>query len=291
MTTKRVLLINPKTVNKYYHVSRTGIDRALSKFFAWSYDRKFDIPTHSHCTTMPPISLYALEGLIAGRCDVEIVDEQVDEIDFEQQADLVCVTSTTPQIRRAYQISGEFLRRSVPTVIGGVHATCMPDECSRYFTTVCVGEAEGYMDRLIDDFIDGRLASRYVNDKLVSMEETPFYRYDIGGGKYLPFHVINFSRGCPFRCEFCSIQSTLGSFRTRPVGSVVREIERVGSRNIWFPDATLTANPRRARELFNALKPLKIRWLSQITLNIARNLKMLDLMADSGCWLVSIGFE
>ena len=66
------------------------------------------------------------------------------------------------------------------------------------------------------------------------MAETPFYRYDIGGGKYLPFHVINFSRGCPFKCEFCSIQSTLGNFRTRPVDSVVAEIERTGSRNIWF---------------------------------------------------------
>lgn len=73
-----------------------------------------------------------------------------------------------------------------------------------------------------------------------------------------------------------------------PIDSVVAEMERCGSRNIWFPDATLTANPKRARELFKALK---IRWLSQITLNVARDLKMLDLMAKSGCWLVSIGFE
>jgi radical SAM superfamily enzyme YgiQ (UPF0313 family) len=123
------------------------------------------------------------------------------------------------------------------------------------------------------------------------LENVPFYHYEIGAGKYLPFHVINYSRGCVFKCDYCSIQSTLGSFRTRPVEKVVERIRQVGSKNLWFPDATLTANPQKARDLFKALIPLKVRWLGQITLNIAKDEAMLDLMADSGCWLVGIGFE
>lgn len=287
----RILLVNPKTVNKYYHVVQSPVDRLFSKFFRWSYDKRFDIPTHSHCTTMPPISLYALEALIGSRCDVQIVDEQVDEIPFDEDIDLVCITSTTPQISRAYQISSLFRNRGIPTAIGGVHATCLPNECQSFCTSVCVGEAEGYIDQMLQDLNNRRMARRYENRLSVSMNDTPFYRYELGGGKYLPFHVINFSRSCPFKCDFCSIQSTLGTFRTRTVSSVVNEIVRVGARDIWFPDATLTADVKRAKELFEALKPLKIRWLSQITLNMTRDRKLLDLMAESGCWLVSIGFE
>ena len=291
MENKRILLVNPKTVNKYYHVKRTPVDTLFSKFFKWSYHRKFNIPTHSPCTTIPPMSLYAIKALIDHRCEVLTVDEQVANIDFDIDVDLACLTSTTPQIRRAYQIAAVFSARGIPTVIGGVHATCLPDECQKYFNTVCVGEAEGYMDQLLEDFLNGQLARRYVNRKLISMDDTPFCRYDIAEGMYLPFHVINFSRGCPFNCEFCSIQSTLGSYRTRSVDSLLKEIKRVGSRNLWFPDATLTGSPKKAKELFTALKPLNIRWLGQITMNVASDPMLLDLMAESGCWFVGIGFE
>lgn len=107
---KRVFLINPKTVNNYYHVSQSRIDRLLSRFFSWSYDRRFDIPTHSHCTTMPPISLYSLEALIQGGCDVEIVDKQVDGIDFDADVDLVCLTAPPPR----YPELGRFHSGSAP---------------------------------------------------------------------------------------------------------------------------------------------------------------------------------
>ncbi|HVR74711.1 MAG TPA: radical SAM protein [Planctomycetota bacterium] len=288
---QRVLLVNPKTVNKYYHVTSGPMDRLFSRFFARKFDRSFDVPSHSHCTTMPPVTLFALEALFGGRCQTTVVDEQVDPVPFDGDFDLVCLTATTPQMPRAAWISERFRSRGVPTAIGGVHASCLPDECSRQFDVVCVGEAEGYVDEMVEDLAGGRLKPRYENHRTVSMADVPFYRYAIGSGKYLPFHVINFSRGCVFKCDFCSIQATLGDFRTRPVDGVVAEIEAVGSRNLWFPDATLTANPRRARELFAALVPLKVRWLSQITLNCARDESLLDLMAESGCWLVSIGFE
>jgi radical SAM superfamily enzyme YgiQ (UPF0313 family) len=291
MTQKHVALINPKTVNKYYHLNLGGVDRLFAWFFRRCYDKQFEIPSHTYCTTMPPVTLYALESLFGNRCRCTIVDEQVDTIDYNMNADLVCMTATTPQIPRACELAQRFRARGISTAVGGVHATCLPDECSNHFDTVCVGEAEGYIDEMLADLERGALKRRYVNHKEISLEDVPFYRYEIGGGKYLPFHVINYSRGCVFKCDYCSIQSTLGNFRTRPVKKVVERIQEVGSRNLWFPDATLTANPQRARDLFRALIPLKVRWLGQITLNIAKDEAMLDLMAESGCWLVGIGFE
>jgi len=291
MRRKKVVLINPKTVSKYYHFTSGGVDRLYAWFFRMYYDGRFHVPSHAYCTVMPPVTLYALAALFEGRCDVSFVDEQVEQVDCDLDADLVCVTSTTPQILRAYEIAKRFRARGIHTAVGGVHATCLPDECARYFDTVCIGEAEGYIGELLDDLHSGGLKPRYINRTIVSMDDAPFYSYEVGGGKYLPFHVINFSRGCAFRCDFCSIQATQGGYRTRPVHKVVERIEAVGSRNLWFPDATLTADPQKARELFAALVPLRVRWTGQIAMNVARDEAMLDLMAESGCWLTGIGFE
>jgi radical SAM superfamily enzyme YgiQ (UPF0313 family) len=287
----KILLLNPKTVNKYYHVNLGRWEKVFGWFFRRFYDRKFEIPSHVHCTTMPPVTLYALESLFGCRCQIDIVDEQVDEIDRGKSYDLVCMTATTTQVPRAIELSHQFRARGIRTAIGGVHATCLPQELAPHFDTICIGEAEGYLDRLLLDLAQANLQAQYHNDRKIDMADVPFYRYDIGGGKYLPFHVLNYSRGCTFKCDFCSIQATLGGFRTRPVEHVVEEIRAVGHRNIWFPDATLTANPERARALFRALIPLNIRWLGQITLNVAKDMEMLDLMAESGCWLTGIGFD
>jgi len=240
---------------------------------------------------MPPVTLYGLEALVDDSCLVEIIDEQVTPIDFSLTPDLIFITATTTQINRAKEISEVFRSKGIKTVIGGVHASSLPQDCQDHFDVVCVGEAEDYLEQLIADFINSKLSSQYLNRNPVDMNKVPFYNYEIGNGRYLPFHVINFSRGCSFSCDFCSIQSTLGGYRTRDVTSIVEQIRKKNSKYIWFPDSTLTANPKKAEELFRALKPLKIKWLSQISLNIAQNDHLIDLMADSGCWLVSIGFE
>ncbi len=286
-----VLLINPGTINRYYHARRSWADTQFLRYFRAFYDRKFQVPTHAHCTTVPPLTLFGLRALLRERCVTGVVDEQVEPIDFGASADLVCINATTRQITRAIEISARFRTRGIPTALGGVHATCMPDECAPHFDVVCVGEAEDYLDQLLDDLEGGTLKPRYVAHSEVPMSRVPFFDYQIGGGHYLPFHFIDFSRGCIYNCEFCSIQSTVGSFRAREVDEVVREIERVGSRNLFFTDATLTADPRKARELFRALIPLKVRWLGQISLNVAVDRDMVDLMAESGCWLASTGFE
>ncbi|MHB0955205.1 MAG: B12-binding domain-containing radical SAM protein [Pirellulaceae bacterium] len=288
----RILLINPKTVNRYYHVSGANLfDRVLSWFFQKRYDKHFTIPSHAHCTSMPPVTLLGLQALFRDRCDVEVLDEQVASIDFDAKVSLVGITATTPQAPRAIEIARQFRARGIRTAVGGVHATCRPHECARHFDTVCVGEAEGYIHEMLDDLDRGQLKPRYTNRRFIPMSEVPFYDYDICGGRYLPFHVISFSRGCVFNCEFCSIRSTLGEFRSRSIPDVIRRIETVGSKNLWFTDATLTANPQQARALFKALAPLKVRWLGQVTMNMVHDRAMLDLMAESGCWLAGIGFE
>jgi radical SAM superfamily enzyme YgiQ (UPF0313 family) len=241
---------------------------------------------------MPPITLMSLERLFEERgWRTILIDEQVESINFSLNADLVCVTATTTQYPRAVQIGSHFRKRGIPTVIGGIHATSLPDECRADFDTVCVGEAEGYIDDMLQDLSNGGLQSIYRCDIPVTMDSVPFLRYDLKAGKHLPFHAVSFSRGCNFGCDFCSIRTSLGRYRTRSIKPVIDHIAQSGAREIWFADAALTLNRKKARELFKALIPLNINWLSSVPFDVCLDEDMLDLMAESGCWLLSVGFE
>lgn len=289
---KTVLLLNPGSTHRYLHETSGWVDRMFVWFIRAQYDRRFSLPSHARCTTMAPITLMALQRLFEERgwCTI-LIDEQVEPIDFSLNADLVCVTATTTQYYRAAQIGSRFRNRGIPSAIGGIHATCLPDECGADFDTVCVGEAEGYVDEMLQDLLNGRLQSVYRSETPVEMDKIPFLGYGLQSGKHLPFHAVSFSRGCDSNCEFCSIRRTLGRHRTRSVKSVSDHISQTGAREIWFADANLTGDVKKARELFKALIPLNINWLSSVSFDVCLEEEMLDLMAESGCWLLSVGFE
>lgn len=288
---KTVLLVNPDTPSKYCYVRRGWADWVVVQFIRKAWHQHFRIPLAGRCTSVPPITLLALKALLERSCRTIVIDEQVESINFGLRPDLVCVTSTTPQYGRARQIAAVFRSRGVPTAVGGIHATCLPEQCAADFDTVCVGEAEAYIEQLVADLHAGRLKPLYRADAPVEMERTPFLEYDVAAGTHLPFYAINFSRGCVFDCEFCSVRPMYRGYRTRSVESVVRQIERVGARQVYFADASLMANRQKARELLKALVPLRIRWFSCMTLNVAQDPEMMDLLAESGCWFASVGFE
>jgi radical SAM superfamily enzyme YgiQ (UPF0313 family) len=291
MGNKRIMIVNPWTPNKYYYVASGWLGKLFIRLAKKLCNHKLNFPGSSASTVMPPVTLFAVEAAFGDKCDTVVIDEQIEDIDFNADVDLVCITATTPQANRAYEVSSRFRRRHMPTAIGGIHATVLPEECAQHCDVVCIGEAEGYAGELISDLENNRLEKRYESSEPVSLDSVPFYRYEIASDKYTPFHVINFSRGCSFNCDFCAIQSVFGKYRTRPVAQIVKEIESLGAKNLWFPDGSLTCNPAKTRELLKALVPLRVRWLGQASMNIAGDESMLDLLAESGCWLLSIGFE
>ena len=289
---KTVIIINPFFSTRYTYQAVGLKGRIVTWVIRKLYKDSFTLPDKARFTTVPPTTLMVLRALFEmNGCRAVAFDEQVEEIDFGLDADLVCLSATTPQYERAVQIGARFRERGIPVAIGGIHATLLPDECRDRFDVVCLGEAEGYLDRLVRDLSEGRLQSLYQSDAPVDMDKVPFIRNDLSVGRYFPVHAVSFSRGCNFHCDFCSIQAVKGRHRTRSIESVVNHIAESGEKEIYFPDAALTGNHRKARELFKALIPLKIKWWSSVPLDVCLKEDMLDLMAESGCWLVVVGFE
>lgn len=250
---------------------------------------------------MPSLALPVVAALTPTDVDVEIEDEYLMDIDFENKADLVGITSMTTQAERAYQIADEFRRRGKPVVMGGIHVSALPEEAAQHCDSVVVGEAELLWERVITDFRKGGLQRVYRTDQRHNLRGLPVPRIDL-----LPLHrysipviPVQTSRGCPHRCDFCIVTEFFGgTYRFRPVDEVVREIEiqkalfkEKRKKIIFFADDNIAANRVHAKELFKALIPLKIPWGCQCTLNITDDPQLLDLAAESGCIHMFIGIE
>jgi radical SAM superfamily enzyme YgiQ (UPF0313 family) len=241
---------------------------------------------------MEPLPLGILAGLTPEDVEVVLRDERVEELSFDEPADLVAISVDTFVARRAYAIADEFRRRGVRVVLGGIHVTLAPEEAARHADAVVVGDAEPVWSQVLSDAAAGGLRARYREEFDVPQKEVLPRREIFKGKGYLPVSLVQFTRGCPFRCSFCAIAQFFGStHRCRPVEAVIREIQENDLRIILFTDDNLTANRERAKELFRAIKPLKVRWASQVSVDVVADPEMMELMAESGCMGQLIGFD
>ena len=241
----------------------------------------------------PPLNLCMVAAYTPIEVEVSITDECVKPIDFEKDVDLVGLTAYTNSAPRAYEIADAFRQRGVPVVMGGVHASTLPEEALEHCDAVAVGEAEGVWQRLISDFFRGRLERRYQNGQLACLEGLPMPRRDLLRPKdYVTINTVQTTRGCPHNCSFCSVTRFNGkTYRFRPIPEVVREIESLPSRNVFIIDDNIFSYRKRTRKLFEAMVPLGIRWGSQCTISIAHDPEILELAAKSGCIGLAIGLE
>jgi radical SAM superfamily enzyme YgiQ (UPF0313 family) len=242
---------------------------------------------------MEPIPAAMVAALLPGDVERRFYDDRLEPIPFDEPTDLVAISVETYTARRAYQIASEYRRRGVPVVMGGFHATLCPEEVARYCESLVVGEAEAVLPRVIDDHRHGRPERIYRAAGRPALSHDPDRRI-FAGKRYLPIRLVEFARGCRFRCDFCAIQSFHeGSHAHRSVERVVAEVQRVRrpGQLVFFIDDNITSDLEQAKELMRALVPLRIRWVSQSAIPVAYDDEALALMRASGCQGLLVGLE
>ncbi|MDX9787716.1 MAG: radical SAM protein [Desulfobacterales bacterium] len=243
----------------------------------------------------PPLSLATLAGLTASPHRIRFVDESVGEIDFSIKPDLVAITLMTPLAPRGYEIADRFRQMGVSVVIGGIHASNMPEEAALHADAVVIGEADHLWGKILQDAEKGRLQPFYRQTAYTLLSKiAPANRTIYPKKGYFFENMIQTTRGCPYRCEFCSVTAFFGgTYRTRPIEGVLKEVESLQNTPgyIFFADDNFIARPDHTEALLNRFKAYRRRWVCQAPITIARDETMLQKFAEAGCHGIFIGFE
>jgi radical SAM superfamily enzyme YgiQ (UPF0313 family) len=241
------------------------------------------------------LTLPYLAALTPREWDVSLVDEQLSDVDFNAPVDVVAITAWTMNSLRAYDIADRFRERGVPVLMGGPHTFFHDEEAVEHCDAVGSGEGEQIWPQMLEDAAGGRLKKFYRAETPHNLEQLPLPRYEMIDpryyGRFKTFSVQS-SRGCPFRCDFCSERLYLGhNYRYRPTRDVVEEIRHTRSKNILFADSNFAGSIPHTMELMEALIPLRLRWSALWSAHLCLDDRFMDIAKKSGLLHVNIGME
>jgi radical SAM superfamily enzyme YgiQ (UPF0313 family) len=265
------------------------------------------------------LNLPYLAAVTPPDAEVKIVDEALEKVNFEEKADLVGLTAQTPVAPRAYEIAKEFRKKGIPVVIGGVHASMLPEEALQHVDAVVIGEAEEVWPDLIDDLRKGKMKRIYQGDGFVNPSNLPLPRRELLNEKsYLPLKLLETTRGCPHRCDFCGVSKFFGfRYRNRPISEIDRELKTLFQKGpvmnpplknalslfskdlpyflkrrlLYIIDSNVAGDRRFCLDLISLLKEFDLLWYGHAPVSVAIDQKLLKGFSQSGCIALNIGFE
>jgi len=249
----------------------------------------------NRATRNQPLGLGIIAALTPSDWKVKLIDENFRQFRY-YEADLVGLTAFTSQAPRAYQIAQIYREKGIPTVMGGIHASMVPEEAGKYVDVVVKGEAEPVWHQVISDFEAGRLKPQYSG--IISKEiMQPKPRRDLFHPAYICAGMQT-TRGCPLNCSFCSVSAFNGQhYRFRPIEDVVEEMAEIPQKFVFLMDDNIIGHTRtskeRAKELFEGIlrRGIKKYWISQSSINFAEDPELLKLAYRSGCRMIFLGIE
>ncbi|TAM84698.1 MAG: B12-binding domain-containing radical SAM protein [Acidobacteria bacterium] len=279
--------------------------------------------THSYMPTLWP---YVLKSLTPPGHTVTTLDGNVVRMDPAELAeyvsrekfDLVGIGGMTRTIHRSYAVADSVRAIGVPVVMGGPHVTEEPEEALEHADGVACGEADDLWPQMLKDFEAGHLQPVYrscekpslENYPRIPWEQTDFRQFSVlpgwasrtlralGWGRFdVSISPVETGRGCPYRCDFCTVSPFFGEkIRFRTNENVIDELKllkRLGRTLVFFVDDNFAINPRRAKSLMRSMieADIRIPWVAQISMNLLRDQELLDLMKQSKCICVFIGLE
>lgn len=242
----------------------------------------------------PPLALLVLAALTPREHRVSIEDENVERLHLDDRPDLVGITAKVDTLYRAREISRRYRSRGIPVVFGGIHPTVCPEECYPHADAVAIGDGEDLWPQVVRDAGVGKLKPAYRSGRAFDLARAPIPRWELLEGKnYLFTNTLVMSRGCPWRCDFCygSSPNLPRGHRVKPVSQVLAEVDSLGTRHVFFIDDNFIGSPDKARTLLRAFLPLGLTWHTAVSADLGRHEDLLDLMAETGCKSLFIGFE
>jgi radical SAM superfamily enzyme YgiQ (UPF0313 family) len=265
------------------------------------------------------LNLPSIAAVTPPEVEVKILDEACEKIEFDEKVDLVGITAQTPVAPHAYQIAGEFKKRGVPVVMGGVHASMLPEEALNHVDAVVIGEAEEVWPTLIEDFRNGQLKRIYQGNGFVDPSRFPLPRRELlDGGCYLPLKLIETTRGCPHHCDFCGVSRFFGfRYRKRPMTEIDRELRTIfrkgpvmhqaskkvlslfskdlpyflKRRLLYIIDSNVACDRRFTLDLASLLKEYDLLWYGHAPVSAAFDEELMNACSESGCIALNVGFE
>jgi radical SAM superfamily enzyme YgiQ (UPF0313 family) len=233
-----------------------------------------------------------LAGFVRPPHEVAIVDEYNQTVCFDTPADLVGITCNTPNAGHVYRLADSFRHRGKVVVLGGPHATLLPEEAKDHADAVVIGEAERTWPAVLEDAARGSLQAYYRDIGPPSLEDLPHARRDLIQRRGRCGDTIIATRGCPHRCNYCNLRQVYDPTpRFRPVEDVIREVRTLLSPLLTFWDDQLFMEPGYAFRLFEGLESVGKRWAAMVTLASAQHDRLLAAAARAGCACLFLGLE
>lgn len=241
-----------------------------------------------------PLTLSVLAALVPENSgsDITLVDEGVQKFDYNtSHFDIVGISIVTSSSKRGYELADFFKSKGSYVLIGGHHATLMPDEALTHADTVFVGSGEITLPQFFMDYEKGCAKKIYLSSCVIA-EKIPLPRRDLMPAKgYLRQPTIIADYGCGNSCKYCVINSFWGKNAKRPISHVIEEIKILGAKEYLFLDPSPLCDKAYAKELFYELSKLNIKWAGLSTLDVTDDDEILELFAKSGCVGTLLGFE
>jgi len=238
------------------------------------------------------ITMPYLAARVPADWQVAHVDEEAEEIDWSVDPDVVGITFHTPSAYHAFNLASRFRSRGTCVAMGGPHVTLLPEEAGRHADVIFVGEAEGLWEEFLHDFATGVYRRVYRRDGPASLTDIPKARKSLYHRRDFTNGVLFATRGCPNRCDFCTIPLMYRhGFRKRPIAEVASEYGSFSGKRIIFWDENIAADKEYAKELFRAIAPYRKWWSSQATIQVSCDDELLAAAAGSGCKQLFLGLE
>ena len=239
------------------------------------------------------MSLAQVAACLPPDVEIELVDELIRPAPLDTDADLIGISVMTEVVERAYEIADEYRRRGKSVIMGGIHPTLLPQEALQHCDAVVVGEAEGQMEKLVEDFRAHRMRGIYARESLADLKGLPWPRRDLlDRSNYRTINCVQVSRGCPNQCDFCIVPVVHGrKYRSRPVDDVLAEIDSLDGRELFFVDDNLAGNRKHALEFFKALASRNRLFVGQLSATALKDEEMLRTLRRAGGVGFFIGLE